>query len=156
MAGNLGSFKSVGPVTFESVSNVTATPSTELGARRIHNGEEYVYFRNDTGSAATQGMAMVISGNSGYSLTRSSTTGDDFVVCFVKHADVADDSYAWGLVRGITQVHVASTLATGQLFQVGADGVVATYVATATGECIGKMILTGTDSTGNAWVDCHG
>ena len=35
---------SVGPVVFESVSNVTATPSVELGTQRMYLGEIYESF----------------------------------------------------------------------------------------------------------------
>lgn len=154
----LGNFHSVDPLMEEGVSNVTATPSVQLGTRRIVSGEEYVYCYNNTGSAATQGMAMVASGLSGYSLTRSSTAADDFVVCFVKHADVAAGSYFWGLTRGLCSVN-GSAAVTGTLFTIGADGLVQTYLVGSfpTGPLIGKYIVTNSGSTASlAFVKANG
>jgi hypothetical protein len=43
----------------ESVSQVTATNSVELGTRRIHSGNEYTYVYNKSSSTASVGYAMV-------------------------------------------------------------------------------------------------
>lgn len=162
---DLGYFQSVDPVCMESVSAVTATPSVQLGARRIVNGEEYVYFYNSTGSGITQGVGMINSGLSGYSLTRSSTAAADFAFCFVKHADVAAGYYGWGLVRGLVDVLAANTLPANALIGLSTDGEVQTFVggSFATGICIGKMLsatvgtsASGTDGKGLAYVRCWG
>ena len=158
---DLGTFKTLAPISFESVSNVTATPSVALGTRRILNGEEYVYFCNGMVSAATAGIAMVVSLSSSYTLTRSSVSEADFVVCFVKHADVAAGSYAWGLVRGICQIWTGSTMSTGVMATIGLNGVVATGCVTTTlsfvGPTIAKMVSASTaNNQGLAWVKCFG
>lgn len=162
---DLGDFQGVDPIAFESVSAVTATPNVDIGTRRIVNGEEYVYFYNATGSAATQGVAMIMSGLSGYSLTRSSTAAADFAVCFVKHADVPAGSYAWGLVRGLVSVQAANTLAAGVNITLADDGEVQTLVGGSfpTGICVGKMLsatvgtsASGSDGKGLAFVRCWG
>ena len=158
---DLGTFKTLAPIAFESVSNVTTTPSVALGTRRIYNGEEYVYFCNGMVSAATAGIAMVVSLSSSYTLTRSSTSEADFVVCFVKHADVAASSYAWGLVRGEVQAWCGSTMSTGVMATIGLNGVLATGCVTTTlsfvGPTIGKTVSAAT-ANGQAltWVKCFG
>lgn len=157
---DLGSFKGLAPIAFESVSAVTATPSVQLGTRRTHQGEDYVYFYNSTGSNVTQGAAMTISALSGYSLTRSTTAGADIAICFVKHADVAAGSYAWGLVRGLVNPLAVSAISAGQLLRLGADGIVATYATVTSWDFgpVGKMVGSSTSSTadGVAYVKCFG
>ena len=141
-------YYSVGPINFESVSNVTATNSVELGTRRVESGEEYVYCYNNTGSQATAGAFMVASGLSGYSLTRSTTASADIPVCAVKHANVAAGYYFWGLVKGSVNI-LSATIAKGSLIQVGADGVAASYLAGSfpTGVAFGKMLEAASGST---------
>lgn len=156
---DLGLFQGISPIAFESVSNVTATPSVEIGARRVFNGEEYVYFCNAMASAATQGIAMTISGLSGYSLTRSSLAGADIAVCFVKHADVPAASYAWGLTRGLVQAHFSSTMTTGVLVSIGLDGIVQTYTTATSFDpgILGKVISAATaNGQGLCFVRCFG
>lgn len=156
---DLGNFQGLSPVAFEPVSTVTATPSVDLGTRRIVNGEEYVYFYNAMASTATQGIGLTVSGLSGYSLTRSTTASADLVVCFVKHADVPSGSYAWGLVRGVQQAWFSSTMATGVLIGVGGDGVVNTFLAGSfpTGVCVGKVLSSATaNGQGLCYVRCFG
>ena len=157
---HLGSYQGLDPVSFESVSQVTATPSIDLGTRRIVNGEEYVYFYNNTGSQVTAGMALTVSGLSGYSLTRSTTAEVDMVVCFVKHAAVPAANYAWGLVRGLVQAEFLSTMATGTLIQVGVAGQVMTYTTAAQsfpGAILGKVLSSATaTSFGLCYVRCFG
>lgn len=157
---NLGGFLGADPIAFESVSNVTATPSVALGTRRTVDGEDYVYFYNATGSAATAGMAMTLSGLSGYSLTRSTSAEVDAPICFVKHANVAAGSYAWGLVRGVVQAQFVSTMATGIMITLGADGAVQTY-CTGTQSfapiLVGKVLSSATSTSfGLCYVKCWG
>lgn len=156
---DLGNFQGISPISFESVSNVTATPSVQLGTRRVVNGEEYVYFYNNTGSSVTAGMAMTCSGLSGYSLTRSTTADTDLVVCFNKHAAVPAGSYAWGLVRGLIQAEFNSTMVTGIPITVGTDGQVKTF-CTASGSYavyLGKTLSSATaTSFGLCYVKCFG
>ena len=142
------SFQGADPIAFESVSAVTQTASVKLGARRIVDGEEYVYAYNDTGSAATQGALMIASGCSGYSLTRSSTASADFPVCAVKHADLAAGDYFWGITRGKCSM-MSLAMTKGLLVGVGADGALKTFLTAtfATGACIGKALDTSTASS---------
>jgi hypothetical protein len=156
---DLGTYQGLSPIAFESISNVTATPSVSLGTRRIVNGEEYVYFYNNTGSAVTAGMAMTVSALSGYSLTRSTTADTDLIVCFNKHAAVPAASYAWGLTRGVVQAEFNSTMATGVPITVGTDGQVKTF-STSTGSYAvyyGKVLSSATaTSFGLCYVKCFG
>ena len=142
-------FHSVGPINFESVSSVTSTNSVELGTRRIFNGEEYVYCKNDTGSSVTQGALMV---KSLTSLTRSSTDALDMPSVGVKHAAVGASQYFWGLVRGEMAV-MSIAMTAGEVLTTGADGAVATFITATlpTGVPIGKALST---STGNAQPTC--
>lgn len=158
---DLGSFKSLAPVAFESVSAVTATPSVSLGTRRIVAGEEYVYICNGMVSAATAGIGMTVSLSSSYTLTRSSLAGADFFVCFVKHTDIPAAGYGWGLTRGLVQAHFISTMTTGVLLQPGLDGNVLTGCVTNTlsfpGPIIGKVVSAATaNGQGLCWVKCNG
>jgi len=141
-------FYGADPVSSESVSKVTATPSFGLGTRRFHNNEEYIYCYNNTGSSVTQGALMVASALSGYSLTRSSTAAADFPLCAVKNADVAAGSYFWGLVRG-TYNALSATVAAGALIGPGADGAIQTALVGSfpTGPVIGKCLIVGSGST---------
>lgn len=155
----LATYQGLDPIMMESVSNVTATNSVELGARRIVGGEEYVYFYNNTGSSVTAGLAMTCSGLSGYSLTRSTTAETDIPICFVKHAAVPAANYAWGLVRGVVQAQFVSTMATGVGITLGADGAVQTYTTGAASYAIpiGKVLSSATaTSFGLCWVRCWG
>ncbi len=157
---NLGNFADITPISFESVSNVTATPSVALGTRRTELGEDYVYFYNNTGSNVTAGMAMTLSGLSGYSLTRSTTAEIDLPVCFVKHAAVPAANYAWGLTRGVVQAQFTSTMVTGIMITIGTDGAVATYCTAAQSFApvfVGKVLSSATaTSFGLCYVKCWG
>ena len=156
---DLGTFQSVSPISFESVSSVTATPSVALGTRKIHNGEEYVYVCNAMASAATAGIGLTISGLSGYSLTRSSLAGADIFMCFVKHTDIPAAGYGWGLVRGLVSAHFASTMTTGVLVAVGLDGIVQTYTTATSFDpgILGKVISAATaNGQGMTYVKCFG
>lgn len=138
-------FYGVSPVAFEPVSQVTATPSVELGTRRTEGGKEYLYCYNNTGSAVTQGALMVASALSGYSLTRSSTAAADFPLVGVENAALAAGDYFWGLVRGPMSI-MSMALTAGNLITVGADGAAQTFLVGSfpTGPCIGKVLTTST------------
>ena len=64
-------------IYFESVSAVTATPSVEVGRRRIEGDEAYVYVYNTGSSTAGVNKGCVLSAVSGYSVTVSSVTMTD-------------------------------------------------------------------------------
>lgn len=98
------------PVVEESVSAVTLTPSIQLGTRRIHNGEEYVYMYNSGGGTISVGNGVKpITAASGYSVAATSLT-DVFSPCFgvVKHVAMATLEYGWVMTRGFTTVVVVS------------------------------------------------
>ena len=92
------------PVETESVSNVTSTNSVDVGTVRYYNGEEYVYVYNNGAQSALVGNIMVLSFNSGYSLTASSTTGYDIAMGVVKHAAIGTGQFGWIITRGFTKV----------------------------------------------------
>jgi len=92
------------PVEFESVSNVTLSPSVDLGTVRIVNGEEYVYVYNDSNTSMPVGLGCVMSGNTGMSVTISSTTFFNVCVGYVKHATFPSLTYGWLLTRGFTNI----------------------------------------------------
>ncbi len=116
-----------GPIFTESVSNVTATNSVEVGTIRRDGDEEYVYVYNAGSSTVNPGYACVLSGVSGYSVTVSSITAVDFAIGHCKHAAIPTGSYGWLLTRGFAQVQMggSDSMAAGQILRLGLDG---TYV----------------------------
>jgi hypothetical protein len=142
------SFYGVSPVAFESVSNVTATNSVELGTRRIEANEEYVYCLNGMASSATQGVLMIQSATSGYTMSRSSLAAADLPMVAVKHAAVPSGSYFWGLTRG-SLLACSLAVTAGDMLTIGLNGALQTYAVGSfpTGPLIGKVQLTGTAAT---------
>lgn len=92
----------------ESVSNVTATPTTQLGTRRIDGGNEYVYVYN-AGTTAYTGRGMVQSLMSAFSVTIGATSTSGYV-CFgvVANQDMTSSCYGWLLVRGVGPVQLST------------------------------------------------
>jgi hypothetical protein len=131
----------------------------ELGARVIYKGEEYVYVHNAMASAATAGIALVLSSLSGYSLTRSSTAASDLPMCFVKHADIPAGGYGWAMTRGLVQAWFSSTMVTGVLVVIGADGVVQTATTGTSFDpgILGKTLSSATaNGQGLIYARCYG
>lgn len=95
------------PAEMESVSNVTATNSVNLGEVRFTKGEEYVYVYNAGPQQISQGQLAVLSANSGFSVTVSSVTGYDYVFGVAKNATITTGAYGWLLTRGFTQIQNA-------------------------------------------------
>lgn len=106
----------------ESISAVTATPSVDIGARRVHKGEEYVYCYNAGGAAIDKNLGVkLITGASGYSVAATSLT--DVVnpcVGIVRHVTMAAGDYGWIMTKGFANVkyHANSTI-TGDYVAVG-------------------------------------
>lgn len=103
-----------GPAIEESVSAVTASPSVDLGQRRLHKGEEYVYCYNGGGADAqpTYGMCL-ITGASGYSVANTALADvANALVGVVKHSTFTAGSYGWVMTRGFTslEAHPDSTI----------------------------------------------
>lgn len=114
-----------GPVFEEGISQVTATPSVQLGMRRFYQGEEYVYAYNAGGGAADKldGVKFV-TGASGYSIAATSVT-DVFNPCVgvVKHATMAAADYGWILTKGFVNVNlVSASTADYKMIALGAAG----------------------------------
>lgn len=114
----------VGPVLFESVSNVTATPLVEVGTVRREGDEEYIYVYNAGSSTAGVNKGVVVSAVSGYSVTVSSVTMVDICVGHVKHAAIPTGSYGWICTKGWIQAdaHADQSFAAGALAVLAADG----------------------------------
>ena len=98
----------------ESVSAVTATPSVELGSRRVWKGEEYVYCYNAGGAAISTSLALgvvLVTGCSGYSVAATSHA-DTINPCVgvVKHAAIAAGSYGWVMTKGFATVSLVSNV----------------------------------------------
>ena len=111
----------------ESVSQVTATNSVELGTRALWKGEEYVYVHN-AGTAQispTYGVKLV-TGASGYSVAVTALTNTAHpCVGVVKHATMATATYGWVMNKGFTALEaVADSTITGNYLAIalGVDG----------------------------------
>lgn len=88
----------------ESVSNVTATNSVELGTRTTYLGEEYVYCYNAGGADIypTYGVKLVTQA-SGYSVANTALTEiANPAVGVCKHATLTAAYYGWIMTRGFT------------------------------------------------------
>lgn len=111
-------------IFFESVSNVTATPSVEVGILRREGDELYRYVYNNGNSQISPGYGCTLSAVTGYSVTVSSVTSVDAFVGLVKHATLTTGTYGWTLVHGFGQVQMEAdnSAAAGQLLTVAADG----------------------------------
>jgi hypothetical protein len=165
---NMGSFVAVSPLLpvppggGSPMSFVTADSAAApwpLGQRAIYGGEEYVWVHNAMSSAATAGIALCLSGLSGYSLTRSSVVADAIPICFVKHVDIPAGGYGWGLVQGVVQAHFSSTMVTGINVGIGTDGVVDTHLKGSfpTGVLVGRTLSSATaNGQGLCYVKCYG
>ncbi len=101
--------QSLGPVCFESVSNVTSTNSVELGTRRNDSGIDYIYVYNAGSATISQGKmgfigAAIASSIANYSVTGSnaaSQSGCRAVVGVAHNADIAASKYGWLATRGV-------------------------------------------------------
>jgi len=97
-------------VNEESVSAVTATPSVQLGTRRLVDGNEYVYCYNG-GGAANQGAPCILTSTSGYTYVTTFATGADTNVAFLgllNNATCAAGSCAWVCTKGFGKAYVQS------------------------------------------------
>jgi hypothetical protein len=154
-------FNSNGPIITESVSAVTATPSTDLGTRVTVNGKTYQYVYNAGNSQISPGYGAIVSGVSGYSVTVSSTTSADFCMGFVEHATLTTGTYGWLLQEGFCNVHAAGNVAAaaGALIGLAADGAIApkTISTGFMGNAVGKaMAAIGSGVSGAAFVRVFG
>lgn len=159
------------PVEIESVSQVTATNSVDLGTVRVFSGEEYVYVYNAGALSMSVGQFAVLSANSGYSLTISSVAAFDLPMGFCKHSTIPAGSYGWLLTRGFVQARFASNTggAISDVLYAGSQGnVLSLGNVTASLTCsivyspIGYLVSAAatigasTATAGNAYVKCYG
>lgn len=121
-------------VFVESVSSVTATNSVEVGITRQVGSDSYRYVYNDGASTLSVSYGCIISLNSGYSVTVSSTTSTDFLVGVCKNTDIPAGSYGWVLTQGFVDVEMEAdnSAAAGNLLILAADGEFA-FKSNATG-----------------------
>lgn len=129
------SFYSVSPVLLESVSNVTATPSVELGTRVNYKGAEYIYVQAKT--AITVGCGtQAYGGGYSYTITNATPTGTSNIVFagLVQHTTFSTDSYGWLLINGAGTFTSSLSIitATGQKVCVMALGTVGVWTPTHT------------------------
>lgn len=135
----MGDIKFYDSISFnETPSAVTATPSVELGARRVWKGEEYVYCYNAGGAAIATSTGLgvkLVTGASGYSVAATSIT-DTINPCVgvVKHAAIAAASYGWVMTKGFATVPAVSNI-TGDYIALalGAAGAFVEQAATSVG-----------------------
>lgn len=111
-------------VFFESVSNVTATASVEVGAERKVGDESYRYVYNAGNSQIPPSYGCTVSAVTGYSVTISSTTSVDLLVGVVKHSTLTTGTYGWVMTQGFCPVEMEAnnSCAAGQLLALAADG----------------------------------
>ncbi len=118
-------YQSNGPILFESVSNVTATPSVEVGTRVTVAGADYIYVYNTGSSTVGQYFGAVVSAVSGFSVTVSSVTMTDVAIGIAKHAAIPTGSYGWLLTRGFSKfaAGASDSFAVAGPLALGVDGV---------------------------------
>lgn len=95
-------FNSVGPVVFESVSNVTTTPSVQLGTVRVYEGETYEYVY--AAGAVNVGYGAAYTGTSGYTVQATGAVSGEGCAGICKHATIPASSYGWLLKKGVVDV----------------------------------------------------
>lgn len=115
----------IAPVIFESVSNVTATNSVDLGTRVRVGAREFVYVYNGSDTQISIGEGAIMqTGTSGFTVCVSSVTNVDYFAGVVYHTTMTTNTYGWLLVRGACKYKmVANSVATASdLLCAGANG----------------------------------
>ena len=105
-----------GPVLNESVSAVTTSPSVNLGERRVHKGNEYVYAYNSGGSSIiAEYGAVFITGASGYSVAGTLPTDTAGQLAgLVIHATITTGAYGWIMSRGFSAFNTGNSVMTAE------------------------------------------
>ena len=153
-------YTSVGPISFEPVTAVTATPSVEVGVQRVEGSNHYVYVYNDCASTIPTALGAVLqSGATGYSVTVSSVTSFDVLVGVAVNT-IAVGGYGWLLTKGITSVKMGATsgtVASLGLLELGANGLfVPQSNTTGNGPVVGKALAAIVSSaTGSAFISVY-
>lgn len=109
---------------FETVSTTTLTNSVDLGTRRVHAGNEYIYVFNGCGASITSGYGVTVSLLSGYTVTVSSVTQVNHCVG-VANTTMATNTYGWIQTRGFTKIKLGAdnSMALNSPMKLGTDGV---------------------------------
>lgn len=148
------------PAYAESVSAVTATPSVQLGARRMESGEEYCYVYNAGGEQIPPGYGCILSAVTGYSVTVSSLTQVGGFFGVVKNATLTTGTYGWVVVKGFVPMKngMASTaMSAGDQVIPALNGAWAAHTATVNGVIQGFVVqATGAAGTAYGYVKCFG
>lgn len=154
-------FQSADPVVFESVSNVTATNSVDLGTRATVDGRQYCYVYNAGNSQISIGQGAIMTASSGYSVTVSSTTGLDVFVGVCYHSTLTTGTYGWLVTHGHTKIKTpaGSICTNGDLLFAGGDGVFGVNPLTGTASAgiyiMGKCVAaTASAGIGEGFVNC--
>jgi len=142
----------LGPIRFDSVSMVTATPGAndpKVGDVFDTGDEKYVYVYNAGGSTIAVGHGAILSAVTGYSVTVSSTVSlmaGGVGVC--KHTAIPTAEYGYLMTRGFCSYEAGANVALGEALSLAADGV---WVNSSgiTGNVYGKAMVA-TDSGGSA------
>lgn len=147
----------------DGVSDITATPSVELGTRRVLNNREYIYCYNN-GTTANVGLGLIASLNSGYSLTVTAALKDR-CMAVVQNVNLTTNYYGWAQVKGQANIAIGSdhaTCATGEGIYLIANGEFGGVTTGATGSTYAAMeagfalVAIGTDQTGSVYLNCKG
>lgn len=139
----------------EGVSSVTATPSVNLGERRVWEGAEWVYCQNVGGATiTTEKLVKVITGASGYSVSMTAPT-DVAHPCVgaCVNTQVTNASYFWALTRGFCTLETTNSTITGDIVPLGmsTEGGIGTYNGVVTNLAIGYAMNADTASAGSAY-----
>lgn len=142
---------------FESVSNVTSTPSVELGTRITRSGIDYMYVYNaTTNGVISQGQAGFLSPgsmSSGLTVTVSnaaSQSGGERCVGVAHNATITTGSYGWLAVKGPVYIALDASevsMNSGDLIVPGVDGGFVVAPATIStgirlGICVNSCVTT--------------
>lgn len=160
-----GSLESVSPVSFESASSVTATPSVQLGTYKVDNaGNKFVYIYNGGNAQISKGQGAYLSpSNLSSALTVSvsnaaSQSGGERFVGVAHHATIATGYYGWVMAAGCSYVALDASevsMNSGDILVPGVDGGFVVPAGSATthiklGVAINSLITT--VGTGKAWI----
>lgn len=159
------SLESVSPVSFESASAVTASPSVQLGTVKVDNsGNKFIYVYNGGNAQISQGQGAFLSPSnysSGFTVSVSnaaSQSGGERMLGVAHHATIATGYYGWVMAAGVALVALDASqisMNAGDILVPGVDGGFVVKAGTsATALPVGLAInsLVTTVGTGKAWI----
>jgi len=139
------SYHGADPIVFEGVSNVTATPSVQLGTERVYQGEKYRYVYSN--GQISPGYGAALSGTSGHSVVATGVVSGELCAGFVKHVTLTTGTYGWLLTRGVVDAYngmTNSAPADGDVVYLATDGKIRTgkgAPATSATDFVGGCVL---------------